>query len=710
MGLVGLLKNIESFYTFNPFHDKYPAGATNGQGGSQYSSPPEVVTTGFDQKSLPWGDDKPGGGNSNEPYIKTSLPKDEGGSNLIVDNSEANLGKIRNLVSKGGVALANGIVKFQSSVDQNKFGELLTKGTRSLTDTVRISKWFVDGSQGILFTVKQNLLERQNISQPYLTLEQKTYLPTNTIFQASSNAFGVHLNRTGLLGGVSIGTSYGLSNKGYEDYALSRIGESRVQLLADSKISKITSIANLQAFQGLGKGTFVNPWFLSNNSEYSIETIMGPNSVLGVGKTRIKLLGRNDFRTDTTVYNTDNPSISSINKTNNVYVFDNNFLGKRKQANKSTGFSNILDPNDPPVGITDFRRYLPAGSSVTSSYFDFNREKSYNSSTTNYQGNWKNGRILDPNEWVNQDTTLVRVDTNGGIEEILDIIPFKIEILNNNGGENQIIVFRAYLENMSDQYKASYDSYKYNGRAEDFYKYKGFGRDISLDFNVPALSRKDMIPNYQKLNALAGILAPSYSPGLGYMRGNIIRLTVGDYLKNVPGILRGINLTPVFEAGWEIDRDGNGNHLINPAIATKNSKNVFIEPDSYVGLSVGRLPKVIKVTGFDFTPIHDFVPRTQKPFIADSNYVSSNQIIGTVTSTVLPTEAELAAIYAKEQALAQFAAENADALSQISQFSNPQSPNASSGRTITTSPSQGTEVAGGSSPFFTSIPTTLPSL
>ena len=75
MGLVGLLKNIESFYTFNPFHDKYPAGATNGQGGSQYSSPPEVVTTGFDQKSLPWGDDKPGGGNSNEPYIKTSLPK-----------------------------------------------------------------------------------------------------------------------------------------------------------------------------------------------------------------------------------------------------------------------------------------------------------------------------------------------------------------------------------------------------------------------------------------------------------------------------------------------------------------------------------------------------------------------------------------------------------------------------------------------------------
>lgn len=646
MGLVGLLKDIESFYRFNPFHNRYPAGTTNGNGGSQYSQPPEVITVGFDQKSLPWGDDKPGGGNSNEPYIKVSLPKEEGGSTLIVDNSEANLGKIRNFISKGGVTLANGIVSFQSVVDQNKFGELLTKGTRSATDTVRMTKWFLDGSQGILFTAKQNLLERQNISQPYLTLEQKTYVPTNTLLQVSSNAFGIHFNRNGALGGVGVGLSYGLSNKGYEDYALSRLEESRVQLLANSKISKTTSIANLQAFQGLGKGTFVNPWFLSNDPGYSIETISGPDSILGVGKTRIKLLGRDDPRTDTTTYNPDTP------QTNDVYVFNSSYLGIRKQANKSTGFVNIINQNDPPEGITDFRNYLPAGSTPTSSYFDFNREKKYNASSTTYRGNYKSGnRILNPNEWISQDTALVQIDNQGNVKEILDIIPFKIEVLNNNGGTNQIIVFRAYLENMSDQYKASYDSYKYNGRAEDFYKYKGFGRDISLEFNVPALSRKDMIPNYQKLNALAGILAPSYSPGLGYMRGNIIRLTVGDYLKNVPGILRGINLTPVFDAGWEIDKDTNGSSLTTGAFATKDpSSNKFIEPDSYADKYVGRLPKLIKVTGFDFTPIHNFVPRTQQPFIADSNYVSSNQIVGTVTSQVQQTEAELALIYAEEQA------------------------------------------------------------
>jgi hypothetical protein len=87
------------------------------------------------------------------------------------------------------------------------------------------------------------------------------------------------------------------------------------------------------------------------------------------------------------------------------------------------------------------------------------------------------------------------------------------------------------------------------------------------------------------------------------------------------------------------------------------------------------------------------VPRTQQPFIADKNYVSSNQIIGTVTSTVLPTEEELAAIYAEEQAKAQFAAENADALSQIAAFSNPATATISSNAVTTTpTPFQGTEI------------------
>ena len=41
------------------------------------------------------------------------------------------------------------------------------------------------------------------------------------------------------------------------------------------------------------------------------------------------------------------------------------------------------------------------------------------------------------------------------------------------------------------------------GRAESFYKYKGFDRNISLSWTVAAQSKGELIPMYQKLNYLA---------------------------------------------------------------------------------------------------------------------------------------------------------------------------------------------------------------
>jgi hypothetical protein len=43
---------------------------------------------------------------------------------------------------------------------------------------------------------------------------------------------------------------------------------------------------------------------------------------------------------------------------------------------------------------------------------------------------------------------------------------------------------------------------------------------------------------YKKLNYLASICAPNYS-GNGYMAGNIVRLTIGGYLYQQPGIITG---------------------------------------------------------------------------------------------------------------------------------------------------------------------------
>ena len=94
---------------------------------------------------------------------------------------------------------------------------------------------------------------------------------------------------------------------------------------------------------------------------------------------------------------------------------------------------------------------------------------------------------------------------------------------------------------------------------------------------------------YHKLNYLASVCGPSYSSN-GYMRGNLITLTVGGYLYEQTGIMTGISYGIPEEAPWEIAIDTLG------------------RSDRYVK----ELPHMIKVSGFSFKPIQHFVPSLQE--------------------------------------------------------------------------------------------------
>ena len=172
-----------------------------------------------------------------------------------------------------------------------------------------------------------------------------------------------------------------------------------------------------------------------------------------------------------------------------------------------------------------------------------------------------------------------------------DLCKFSIGIINNdNTGTSNFMHFRAFIDAFSDTYNADWGETQYVGRADKFYNYKGFGRSIDLSFTVAAQSKAELIPMYKKLNYLASSLAPSYSQG-GFMQGNLVRLTVGGYLFNQVGILKGINYGIPTDSPWEIGLD---DRLANDD-------------------TVKELPHIIKVTGFQFTPIQDFVPQVGNP-------------------------------------------------------------------------------------------------
>ena len=90
------------------------------------------------------------------------------------------------------------------------------------------------------------------------------------------------------------------------------------------------------------------------------------------------------------------------------------------------------------------------------------------------------------------------------------------------------------------------------------------------------------------------------------MRGNLIELTVGGYLYNQVGIMKGINYGVPAESPWEI------------GINDSSIKGAGFD-DNRSDSSVKEMPFIIDVSGFEFIPIHNFVPNIQKNIFASPN-------------------------------------------------------------------------------------------
>ena len=112
---------------------------------------------------------------------------------------------------------------------------------------------------------------------------------------------------------------------------------------------------------------------------------------------------------------------------------------------------------------------------------------------------------------------------------------------------------------------------------------------------------------YQKLNYLASTLAPDYS-NVGYMQGNLITLTMGGWFYEQPGLITGMSLEVPDDSPWDI----------------------ALGPDGASDSTVKEMPMIIKVSGFNFIPIHNFVPRVQQNTFArtihqgaEENYINS---------------------------------------------------------------------------------------
>ena len=489
-------------------------------------------------------------------------------------------------------------------------------------------------------------------------------LGLNTLTQIPVNAFGQHIIRQGklpafgggYLGGVNVNTANDSTFKGYNyayiatqnnnnsksvenSYTSDPSPSIKQQSTAVSELSEVIitnenrlsyKSAPNRLLQYLQKIQISNKGGVRSLITTPIELLSyngGPESTYGIGKTFINTYP--DQRTNVSVVKND-PKHSLLNNfTPDAY----NRLDEKssilssitQRQNKTyipiTGDFNVQEADQniedrigvSKVGENNINRSVDAINSI--SIMDGSTFYGYSKSATNK--NYGNELYSDVNQFGNSSLFTYSKGTKGKVTAGnfgRDIIKFRIEFINNEKiNETEILAFRAYIDDFNDGMTSKWNTYNYMGRGEDFYVYNGFTREIGVAFTMYAHSPEEMKPLYQKLNYLMSTFAPDYSSKLK-MRGNIAKLTVGDYLYQQPGIFTDIRLSGMLDTHWEIALD---------------------DPERGYSENQYEVPKHIKVS-LTFKPIHNFLPRrayrdtlVNTPFVTrydkDNKYLSGNE-------------------------------------------------------------------------------------
>jgi hypothetical protein len=507
-------------------------------------------------KSLRFGNDTQGGGSSGLPYIKQGLPED----------------------SPAGEYLA-GIAR--TSADFPLRGGTYAT-VASAEDTVRISRFLTDWPKGPIFTSKQVGLQKSNpkteTGEMGGRLNTQTYnLNANLLAQVFEQGTGTHINRAGFntneLDNDQNKYAYIVRNK--------TTNQNRLVNLFSTKISGETDSNVISNKTSLG---------IADGDDFLFQYVGGPDSNFGDGETIISRvdnttnapkgqirpeisqsadmgigLSKGKYSTNYTEYQQSSPDF--IRPSEAMYSM-NTFQGIT--FNNTLNYNQLLDSKiqsteDAPPTLIDFRSGSNSPQKRDYSKDEINITTRVGIGSPGARTNAQRKSINDTANGKGQDRVnmipLYTDTTNPfetsaygteGNKDARDLIKFAFEVIDNDSLENTTKVhFRAFLTNFSDGHSADWNGQKYMGRGEKFYTYQGHDRQVSFQFKVAAQSKQEMLPLYQKLNYIVSSLYPDYS-NQGFMRGNLHKLTVGEYFYRTPGIITSMNITVDDNYPWEI--------------------------------------------------------------------------------------------------------------------------------------------------------------
>ena len=115
------------------------------------------------------------------------------------------------------------------------------------------------------------------------------------------------------------------------------------------------------------------------------------------------------------------------------------------------------------------------------------------------------------------------------------------------------LVFPSFFQSISDNVNGNWNSFSYTGRGEQFHVYQTYGRTMQINFKAAAFNYQELVTMNSKLAKLRSAAAPTYTPSQGYMKGTFLKLTIGSFVRSLPGFISSVGFTINDNVPWETE-------------------------------------------------------------------------------------------------------------------------------------------------------------
>ena len=599
-----------------------------------------------DLKSLKYGQDRPGGGFSGQPFIVTNP---NGATNVTVGPN--------NILRLIGVNSIPAIPNISSQLNRSRIGQFVNQVlyddtfirggaagsiSTSINDLFRIGAFMTSLPRGPLFIAKQIGLQ---LSNPRLEVPKNPFniasgaldnvlsvgtngllqptrlynLGINTLAQVPSNAFGFHFNRHGILPAQSKASKYEAVVTANNDINGSSSANRLVGLatkfkLGDRKPNLTTNRGVLNTISQTLTALTGIPVNIKPQDLIIDDYAAGPGSVYGIGRTTINRYSNTE----------DGYNIGLLTKFSSQYAGktrdQNNIPQTVNLAEKRGGGNNAISNYSTDISsfsaneinaavspalktyqtikgqidkTTNITQEIPfvSGGYTTSPYKATISTKTNSINRSSGSKYYGTAKITDSGSRKEYNNTELFSRNDAGIMSVLfrAVNPFGQPTpnpsLNNLNTNEQRWIFSAYMNGYKDNFDATWNEVNYVGRSESFYIYNKFKRGVSFSLKIPCFNQTQLFEKHRALGQLASVTAGTYGNNMDIKNGVLLG-----------GVLLKVNV---------------GNYLVGE-YAVLNNLSYSIPDDASWDTSDDALLAMYIDASFSLTIVHKVLPQYQQ--------------------------------------------------------------------------------------------------